>query len=495
MQKRNFVQLVYNQAEHNPDKICMEDGTNFLTYCDLSHRIKQVGAELVNQGIKPGETVVISLTDDIDYPCVFLGSLLIGAVPIIISIDIAGDMLSELIKFSNARLIFAEDFQVEKFADFKIDTTYISKKQLKNIYQESNKCEMALIADNAPSWMALSSGSTGRPKLAVYGNKVFFEILNYCPAVYGMTKYSKILSTPKMSWQFGLMNSIILPLALGASAVVIPARPISKILFTYINRYQPTIVVSSPTVIKSLVSKVTKNYTLPDSIKHFHSGGEDLPRSIYDKFLKKFNIKICCGIGQLETWGIYCSQSKTNHEVGTVGKPLPGIEVKILDENQQLCQTNQTGNVYVKSPTNAMYYLHNKELSEKNFIDGWVNTGDCAYWNNNGNFVFAGRADDVFKINDLMISPVELESEIMMNPNVDQVTIVGVPNEKGIKEVHAFLIANKNFELEKFKTFLTDKLFPHQVPKYIHLVDSFPSTITNKTDRKNLVKYLYADKL
>jgi acyl-coenzyme A synthetase/AMP-(fatty) acid ligase len=226
------------------------------------------------------------------------------------------------------------------------------------------------------------------------------------------------------------------------------------------------------------------------SIKHFHSSSEDLPTPIYDQFVDRFGVRIYCSLGQLETWLSYAVQTDDNYQIGTVGTAIPGTEIKIINEQGGVCSPGHVGEVYAKSPTNAMYYYKDYVKSQYTFNGEWIRTGDCAYWNEQGNLVFAGRVDDVFKINDLTIIPTEIESKIMFDTTISQVAVTGIQNAIGVKEVHVFVVPSDNFNLETFNKFLDTQLFAHQRPRHIHIIDALPETITNKKDRKTLSKVL-----
>jgi benzoate-CoA ligase len=132
-----------------------------------------------------------------------------------------------------------------------------------------------------------------------------------------------------------------------------------------------------------------------------------------------------------------------------------------------------------------MYYYKNYDKTRETFVGEWVRTGDRGYINEHGNLVFAGRVDDVFKVNDLIVNPIEIESVIMRDTTVDQVAVVKVEGVKG-NEVHAFVVPTPQFNLDDFKDSLIKNLFPHQVPKQIHIVDKLAETATNKKHRKGM---------
>jgi benzoate-CoA ligase len=263
-------------------------------------------------------------------------------------------------------------------------------------------------------------------------------------------------------------------LGLGATAIVIPEAPSAPTVFEYINRFKPNIVISSPSIIRRLLAANAK-YTLPNSIKHFNSSGEHLPAPMYDQFLEGFGLPLHSCIGMMETASNYAANPDWEHDSGTVGRAFDGVKIKLVDDE-----------IYVSSPANACYYYKNYEKTKQTFVGEWVRTGDRGYFNERGNLVFAGRVDDVFKVNDLIVNPIEIENEVMSYPNIDQVGVTKVAGPTGKNEVHFFIVATDAFDLNKFKEYIKTKLFPHQLPAQIHIVDKLTETLTNKKHRKGL---------
>ena len=469
----NFAHYIIEKSQAYPEKIAMRDGHNDMTYAQLAVRIKQMATALTQRRLGANDHVIITMEDCVDWPVAFLACLYLGIVPLPLSTVMGRDLFWQIHKFIDCKLIITGNEQAKDIVN-----QTISRKHMQEYFLGPGDCEPRMVHPDSAAWMNVSSGSTGMPKIAVHRHQTLFEMLRMSPwPSFSMTANSTILSTPKMSWNYGLQNSVTYTLGLGATAIVIQEAPAAPTVFEYLNRYRPDIVISSPSIIRRLLSPTFEKYSLPDSIQHFNSSGEHLPAPMYDEFLQRFKLPLHSCIGMMETASNYAANSDWEHDRGSVGKPFDGVEIKLVDDE-----------IYVNSPANACYYYNNYEKTRETFVGRWVRTGDRGYFNERGNLVFAGRVDDVFKVNDLIVNPIEIESEIMKYPGVEQVAVSGVINSRGIKEVHAFVVPQDHFDIDGLKDYLLEKLFLHQVPKQIHTVASFPETMTNKKDRRTLAK-------
>ena len=487
MNKVNFAQTIIESSQSYPDKFAYRDGNTDLTYGELCVRIRQVANGLRQIGLNKGDAVILVMEDTVDWPVTFLACVYSGFVPVTMSVKLPHDLFWRIAEFVDAKLVVVDDSVARGFTDNRPIPVITREQDIQGFYSLSDIIEPVYVHLDAPGYMGLSSGTTGIPKVAVQRHAMFYEGLKIGPKSYNMTSDSVMMSIPKMSWGFGLHNSITYTVGLGATAILIPRVPAPSIVYEYLNRFQPTIVTCGTGLVKRLL---TKDAVMPASVKCFAQGGEVLPETVYDEFLAKFGFAPDTVIGMLEVGNINYSATVNSHEKGTVGKPIAGVEIKVLNDRDEPCGIGEVGELYVKSPMNAFYYYNNYARTRETFIGEWVRTGDFVYQNSNQRLVFVGRRDDVFKVNNLVVSPVEIELEIEKSPLVQQVAITGVTNFKGVREVTAFVVPAKSFDMNKFTEYTTRNLFPHQRPVHVHLVDALPETVTAKKDRKNLVKLL-----
>jgi benzoate-CoA ligase len=482
----NFAKTILDHRAKFANKLAVVDGQFELTYSDLSERVQQIANYLKHRQIQPGQRVIILMEDCVDWPCVFLACVYIGAVPVPLSFVVGPRLLENIIEFTQCCLLVVGNKAVIQIPS-DIDT--LTRNKLSEIYDHESKiCDPVMVHPDSPGYCGISSGSTGIPKIAVHRHYSFFIARDSLPvAGYGMTSDSVMMSVAKLSWSFGLHNSITSALGIGATAVLIPESPTASVIFEYAHRYSITTLIIGPSVLKHLL-KTTRELTFPDSVDLVLSSGEDLPRVIYNEFQKRFGITLQTSIGMLEVCATYAASSKLDHEPGTVGKALPHCEIKIVDANGKECLPGIVGEIYIRTPMNAFYYLNNYAKSKSTFAGEWVCSGDVGYINKNGNLVFYGRKDDVFKVNDLTVSPIEVESQMIAYPDVEQAAVVGIKNTRGINEVHAFVVPGLEFDKDNFANYLKEHLFPHQMPKHLHIVASFPETLTFKKDRAAMAR-------
>lgn len=484
----NFAQTIIEQSAAYPNKFAYRDGTTDLTYQELCIRIKQIAQGIRAAGVEKGHRVILVMEDTVDWPATFLACVYLGAVPTTMSINLPHDLFWNIADFIDARLVVIDQVVTKILKPELHDIKVITREHdIHGYYSLDGDIAAEDMHPDAPGYMGLSSGTTGVPKLAVQRHAMFYEGVKIGPKSYNMTHDSIIMSIPKMSWGFGLHNSITYTVGLGATAILIPKLPAPTVIFEYLDKFRPSIVASSPSIVKKLL---TKNAQIPNSVECFVQGGEVLPDAVYDEFLEKFNIRLETIIGMLEVGNINYASTINSHERGTLGSVLDGVEVKVLNDQGAHCQIDEVGELYIKSNMNTFYYYNNYQKTQETFIGEWVRTGDCVYWNKNQRLVFVGRTDDVFKVNNLVVSPVEIELEIEKSQLVQQVAITGIANFKGVREVTAFVVPAEEFTMERFNDYVERNLFPHQRPIHVHLVDAVPETVTTKKDRKSLVKLL-----
>nr|WP_277361064.1 AMP-binding protein [Saccharolobus solfataricus] len=230
-----------------------------------------------------------------------------------------------------------------------------------------------------------------------------------------------------------------------------------------------------------------KNYNLT-SLRFCVSAGEPLPPLIYIKWKERYGVEILDGIGSTEALHIYISNIPSNSKPGCTGKPVPGYEVKIVDEDGNEVPPKTIGDLYVKGDSVAMFYWNDYESTRKNMMGSWFRTGDKFYRDDEGYYYYVGRSDDMVKTAGLWVSPIEVESALLSHPAVLEAAVVGIPDEVGLVRVVGFVTLKQGYSpsselAEEIRNYLREKLDHYKVPKEIRFITEIPKTATGKIQR------------
>lgn len=267
-----------------------------------------------------------------------------------------------------------------------------------------------------------------------------------------------------------------------------------KQLVNIINRYGVTSFCAPPTVYRYLVRKdIPKMPTLC----HATTAGEKLSPEVFRRFKESTGLTLCEGYGQTETTLLIGNFTCKTARDGSMGKPSPIYNIELRDKNGNIAQAGEIGEVVI-APTNGKKpigifcsYLNNDEQYRYVWRDGVYHTGDAAWMDENGEYWFHGRFDDVIKTGGFRVGPYEIENILMEHPNVLECSVVGVPDELRGQAIKAFIVLTDDIEptkaMEKeIKDFCNNKLAEYKWIRIIEFVKEMPKTISGKIKKDAL---------
>jgi benzoate-CoA ligase len=221
------------------------------------------------------------------------------------------------------------------------------------------------------------------------------------------------------------------------------------------------------------------------------SAGEALPKDIGERFTAHYGCEIIDGIGSTEMLHIFLSNAPGRVAYGTTGRPVPGYEVELRGEDGRAVADGEIGDLYVRGPSAALLYWANRAKSSETFQGEWTKTGDKYLRDADGNYVYAGRSDDMLKVSGQYVSPFEVEATLVKHPAVLEAALIGTPDENGLTRSKAFVVlkagqsASPALEAE-LKAFVKGELAPHKYPRSIEFIAELPKTATGKIQRFKL---------
>ncbi len=345
-----------------------------------------------------------------------------------------------------------------------------------------------------------TSGTTGRPKGAIHVHEAV--VAHHITAKYALDLHADDIfwCTADPGWVTGTSYGIIAPLTIGTTMIVDEADFDAERWYDILRRERVNVWYTAPTAIRMLMragAEIVKPGTL-DTVRFMASVGEPLNPEAVIWSAKTLGQPFHDNWWQTETGGIMIANfASQDIKIGSMGRPLPGIEAAIVDRDgdtlRTIAEPMKSGELALKAGWPSMFrgYLHEEERYRKNFVDGWYLTGDLAMRDLDGYFWFVGRGDDVIKSAGHLIGPFEVESALMEHPAVSEAAVIGIPDPVAGETVKAFLALNPGYEASEAlrKELLghaRKRLGPAVAPKEIAFRADLPKTRSGKIMRRLL---------
>jgi benzoate-CoA ligase len=473
------------EAGHG-DKVAIRCAGEELTYAQLHGRICAAGTLLSERGIGREDRVLMVLDDTPAFPALFLGAMRQGSVPVPVSFLDTTENFAHYARDSYAKLIVAEDHLLERLPAGAMSRTAFEAALLEH---EGLTDPADMHPDDMAFWL-FSGGSTGFPKGVVHlHHDIPCTCETFAKEILQISEDDVTFSSTKLYHAYGLGNNLTFPYWVGATTVLRPGKPDPRGLLETATAHQPTLFFSVPTLYGAMVN-------LPDaadydlgSVRFCVSAAEPLAPEVYRRWKAAFGLDIVDGIGSTEMLHIYCSNRPGAVAPGTSGKPVPGYELVLLDELGQPVADGEVGNLYVRGDSALAYYWHQHEKTKAAVKGDLFFTGDRYRIDENGNYVYEGRADDMIKIGGLWASPIEIENALVEHPRVLEAAAVGVDADYTTR-VKAFIIvrgeAGDDALVLELQEWCKSRLRRYEFPHFITFVDELPKTPTGKIQRYKL---------
>jgi benzoate-CoA ligase len=313
----------------------------------------------------------------------------------------------------------------------------------------------------------------------------------YAQATLGLKESDVMLSAAKLFFAYGLGNSLTFPLAVGGTAVLMAERATPAAIGARLRLHRPTVFSGVPTLYASLLASEQLPSAQELSLRLCNSAGEALPEDIARRWRERTGVDIVDGIGSTEMLHIFISNRPDRIRYGTLGLPVPGFEAKIVDEEENLVAAGETGHLLVRGSTSAKFYWNQHARSRATFVGTWTRTGDRFRVDENGDYVYAGRADDMLKVGGIYVSPIEVESALIAHPAVHEAAVVGKEDSDQLIKPIAYVVLAKGFLAsealaDELKVLVKSRLAPYKYPRWIEFVADLPKTATGKIQRFKL---------
>lgn len=478
------------------------------TFMQLSEESNKFANVLRDMGVDKGDRAFIFLPRIPELYISFLGILKTGAIAGTMFAAFGPSGIKDRLENSSAKVVITDDTLKKRIYKVKKElpdleniivvgkTKGREKSYAKEMTGASDKFKVVRTKPTDDAFMLYTSGTTGKPKGVVHRHMALLQEHVTAKWVLDIHEGDVYWCTADPGWVTGVAYGILGSWSNAASSVVDEGRFDPKKWYSILDKYNVSVWYTAPTAIRMLMAagnKLPKKYDL-SNLRHMCSVGEPLNPEAVRWSLKVFGIPFHDTWWQTETGGILIANYPSLPiKPGSMGKPLPGVEAAIIDDNGKNVKPGREGNLAVKPgwPSMMKKIWRRPKKYKSYFMKGWYLSGDRALVDKDGYFWFIGRADDVIKTSGERVGPFEVESALVEHPAVVEAGVIGKPDPMRGEIIKAFVVLAKGYKpsekLENnIKQFVKKNLAGHAYPREIEFTKTLPKTRSGKIMRRVL---------
>lgn len=507
--------IIAQGAQKYSQKVAFVFRDQPTTYAELAVAVKRLASGFASLGLQPGERIAILLPNCTAFSIAYYAAQEIGVVavpanpllkpaeleyiwgdadvrlvvtapPLLAGVQAARQNLPNLRHVVN--ITSREDLPDASLAEMK---GFLTLPELMAQGAQAEPPEPP-IDENACAIIIYTSGTTGRPKGAMLSHRNLTRNIEQAQAILHFNENDSFLTALPLFHSFAGTVCQNLSLSAGASAVLLENFVPSRVLET-IEKHRVTIFPGVPAMFNAILHFPQERSFDLSSLRLFVSGGAPLPATTLESLEKRFGVTVIEGDGPTECSPITSvNLPEGMRKVGSVGPPIPGVEIAIFDDDDHPLPTGEIGEIVVRGDNVMLGYLNQPEATAEVMTSGWYHTGDLGYMDED-NFVFiSGRKKDMIITGGLNVYPREVEEVLHTHPAVQDVAVVGIPDALRGEEIVAVVVkkAEANVTERELILYCRERMANYKVPREILFRESVPRSGKGEIVKRLLKKEL-----
>ncbi len=510
----NLSTVIQESARRYPSKIAYIFGDTELSFAQINGAANMVANGLVAKGIKPGDKVGLSCFNLPYFPIVYFGILKAGAVVVPLSVLLKKDEIAYHLSNSEAKAYFCfvgtEDLPMGQMGHAGFNEAplceeffMIMPKPVMPSTIEGTQTLGSLMNGQSPAFdtvqtaaedtavIIYTSGTTGRPKGAELTHNGLMQNTILSADLGEINKDDTLLIVLPLFHIFAMTVLMLAGAYRGALAVLLPKFD-AETVFGLLQKHRVTIFAGVPTMYWGLLNYKEEKFdykAISDNLKCCYSGGAALPINVLEEFEDRFNVEILEGYGMSEGSPVVTFNMKEfGRKPGSVGKPVWGVDVKIVDDKDKEVPVGEKGELIYRGHNVMKGYYKKPEANAKTLKDGWLYSGDVAIKDEDGFFFIVDRTKEMIIRGGLNVYPREVEEVMMKHEAVSLVAVIGIPDEKMGEEIRACVVLKpgKSVSDSELMAWTKEHIAAYKYPRQITFMDALPMSATGKIMKKEL---------
>ncbi|WP_374526089.1 fatty acid--CoA ligase [Sphingopyxis sp.] len=496
-----FDEFISHWAEDRPDRLAMREEDRLFTYAELEERTARVASALLAAGLEKGDRIAwIGKNSDL-YFTLFFGAARAGIVMAPIGWRLSPAEWAYIVNDTRAKAVFTgpgfESVGEQLAGKLDHDPRIIGAAEARALIDSTERAPFAPSGQDDAVLQLYTSGTTGNPKGAVLSNRNLFAL----------RKHSGDLDLPYTKWEDDEAVLVAMPCAhiggtgLGIMALAsgLPGVILAEFnpdgVFDAVEQHGVTRFFIVPAALQMLLLHPRCASVDYSRLKYILYGAAPIPLELLRQCIRMFGAEFIQAYGMTETTGTICMLPPEDHDpegnkrMRSAGKPLPGVEVVILGASGKPVPTGEVGEVVTRSSNNMLGYWNLPEATAKTMTeDGWIHTGDAGYLDEDGYLFIHDRMKDMIITGGENVYPAEVESAIFGHPAVQEVAVIGIPDQKWGETVKAVVVAKPGTSIEEADiiAWARERIAAFKAPRSVDVIAALPRNASGKILRRDL---------